>query len=331
MTHIELRIDVTEAAALGQSVEMAVSVFLPDPAIVPERPVAIFAAPGGGYNRRYFFLQIPGHEGYDEAAYHIDRGFIHCAIDHVGFGDSTIPDLSKVGFQTLADTHDACVRQLVEMLRAGTLHDGFPAVRDLFAVGMGQSFGGGVTILTQARKGTFDAIIAAGKSAIHTCLPQPNPEMFEFSLQRSVDIKEGMGQSPHTITQEGIDYVYAFHWEDVPRDIIAMDMEGGYPLRVTSPDFGSTTMPDCAVAMTSRNALTEDAGKITVPVLIANGERDTCPDPHAEPGAYTASPDVMTFIVPRMAHMHNFASSRELLWQRIESWSRLQADTVRQS
>ncbi|KHK89086.1 alpha/beta hydrolase [Novosphingobium malaysiense] len=328
MKHLELRIDVSGAAGLGQQVEMAVSVFLPEPAAMPARPLAIFAAPGGGYNRRYYFLNIPGHEGYSEADYHVGRGIIYLAIDHVGFGDSTIPDLSKVSFQTLADTHDACVRQLARALEDGTLANGFPPVPGLFKVGMGQSFGAGVTILTQSRKGTFDAIIPAGKSAIHTCLPQPSAELFEFSRQRSQGVREGMGMSPHKITHEGIDYVYAFHWEDVPRDIIALDLEGGYPLRVTAPDFGSTTMPDCAIAMTSEGAMSEDAARITVPVLIANGERDTCPDPHAEPGAYNASPDVGTFIVPSMAHMHNFASTRQILWRRIGDWSLMLAAAV---
>jgi hypothetical protein len=27
------------------------------------------------------------------------------------------------------------------------------------------------------------------------------------------------------------------------------------------------------------------------------------------------------FICPRMGHMHNFASTRELFWRRIETWS----------
>jgi len=60
-------------------------------------------------------------------------------------------------------------------------------------------------------------------------------------------------------------------------------------------------------------------------VLIANGERDTCPEPHKEPGAYSASPDVSMVIVPTMAHMHNFASTRETLWRRLRDWSQMLA------
>jgi len=56
-------------------------------------------------------------------------------------------------------------------------------------------------------------------------------------------------------------------------------------------------------------------------VLIAAGERDVVSDPHAEPAAFRSSKDVSVYVVPNMAHMHNFASTRTLLWDRIADWS----------
>ena len=55
------------------------------------------------------------------------------------------------------------------------------------------------------------------------------------------------------------------------------------------------------------------------------GERDVLVDPRGELRAYGSSPSVDFFVCPRMAHMHNFAGTRELFWQRIETW----ADWVR--
>ena len=69
-----------------------------------------------------------------------------------------------------------------------------------------------------------------------------------------------------------------------------------------------------------------EAAAVTVPVFVGVGERDVCPAPLAEPGAYRRSRDVSVFIVPRMAHMHNFACTREVLWNRLVSWSRMIAD-----
>src|SRR3954469_5532728 len=54
MKTVELRVDVTQAALLGQTLETAGRVPLPDPATLPEPPIVCFGWPGGGYSRRYF-------------------------------------------------------------------------------------------------------------------------------------------------------------------------------------------------------------------------------------------------------------------------------------
>lgn len=325
MQRLERRIDVSDAAELGEAVEMAVSIYLPDPALLPERPVAIFACPGGGYSRHYFEMRFERHSGYHEAEWHVARGTIYVTIDHVGVGESTISDLSRITFQTLAATHDSCVRQIAGVLQAGTLAEGFPAVPDLFTVGMGQSMGGGVSILAQGRFATFDAIAPCGVSAIHTALPQRDAGAFDQGKARFDAVAEGRAKSHLETDHGGVDYVYAFHWEDVPADILEEDMRGGYPIRQTAPIFGSVTIPYCAVQMMLPGAFAAEAARIAVPVLVANGERDTCPDPHAEAAAYSSSRDVSIFIVPTMAHMHNFASTRTQLWQRLHDWSRMVA------
>lgn len=321
MQVIELRVDVTGAAGLGRPVEMATTVHLPDPSNLPDVPIAIFACPGGGYSRQYYDLSFEGHRGYSEAKWHAGRGTIHIAIDHVGVGESTIPDLSQISFQTLAATHDACVREITARLRAGTLCQGFPPV-DPFLVGMGQSMGGGVTVLAQGRFATFDAIAPCGVSAIHTALPQPDQAAFEHGVRRFDAVADGRVTSHVEHDHEGVDYRYAFHWEDVPAEIVEADMAGGFPVRVSAPSFGSLTIPHCAVTMMLPGAFSADAARVAVPVLVVNGERDTCPAPHAEAAAYPASRDVTIFIVPQMAHMHNFASTREVLWRRLDAWSK---------
>lgn len=324
MQKIDRRIDVTAAAKLGEPVEMAVSIYLPDLDRLPEKPVAIFACPGGGYSRHYFDMHFAGHENYSEAEYHVSRGTIYFTIDHVGVAESTLPE-ARIEFETLADTHDSCVRQLLADLRAGTLAPGFPAVSP-FAVGMGQSLGGGVTIITQGRHATFDAIAPFGKSAIHTALPQRNKEEFELGVRRFDAVKQGLVTKSDELDQTGIDYVYPFHWEDIPADILALDTEGGYPLRTHAPYFASATLPQCSVRMMLPGILTEDAARISVPVMIGVGERDTCPEPLKEPAAYPLSRDVMVCIVPTMAHMHNFAGTRERLWRRFHAWTRMLAE-----
>ena len=331
MQRIERHIDVTAAAGLGQTIELAATIFLPDPSRLPARPLAIFAAPGGGYSRGYLDLRFANHQCYSEAEHHVSRGMIYVAIDHVGVGESSLPDLARISFQTLAATHDSCVGQIAAGLRAGALSERFPPCPNLFTVGMGQSMGGGVAILAQGRFATFDAIAPCGVSAIHTVLPQRTPAEVEHGKARFADLRQdaaGRGAatvSHETMSHEGVDYLYPFHWEDVPADILEADMQGGYPVRRTAPPFGSATIPHCAVQMMTPGCFADDSARITAPVFIGLGERDTCPDPHAEPKAYPSSRDVSLFIVPTMAHMHNFASTRRQLWDRLHGWARLVA------
>jgi alpha-beta hydrolase superfamily lysophospholipase len=73
--------------------------------------------------------------------------------------------------------------------------------------------------------------------------------------------------------------------------------------------------------MMTEGAVAQEAEAIEVPVLVGCGERDVVPDPWAEPGAYRGTCDVMVKVVPRMAHMHNFARTRVLLWDAIERFA----------
>jgi hypothetical protein len=57
---VELTIDVTAAAALGEPASIALPVALPDPARLGQPATVCFAKPGGGYGRRYDTDDLPG-------------------------------------------------------------------------------------------------------------------------------------------------------------------------------------------------------------------------------------------------------------------------------
>jgi pimeloyl-ACP methyl ester carboxylesterase len=325
-TH-ELRLDVTRAAGLPGRQELAATAYLPDALPSGEPPIVMFAIPGGGYARGYFDMHFPGHTAYSQAEHHTRAGLILIALDPLGVGASSIPDLEAVGLDMLADTYDLAVRAVLARLEEGTLAAGIGLVSKPCVVGIGQSMGGCITILTQGRHQSFDAIAPLGYSAIHTMLPQRTEAdaaraRATFTAGRGADLHEvSVAQTSTQIA----DYVYPFHFEDVPRDILEADMGGGYPLRKTVPPFGSATIPTCAVLMMSPGLVKREAAAIEVPVLVGVGERDVCPDPWAEPSAYRRSRDITLIVVPRMAHMHNFAGTRARLWERLLAWSRFVA------
>ena len=65
-----------------------------------------------------------------------------------------------------------------------------------------------------------------------------------------------------------------------------------------------------------------EAAVIEVPVFIGAGERDTVATPREEPRAYQRCNDITVVTIPRMAHMHNMASTRKKMWQRIHTWGK---------
>jgi len=327
---VELHIDVSASVPLPAPLVIAASLYLPDPAKLAATPVVLFAAPGGGYSRGYFDLHFEGRSGYSQAEYHAARGTIVVAYDHLGVGDSTTRHNNSLTVEMIADANHAMVTDVLSHLATGGIRPGFPAIPNACVIGVGQSMGAGVTIVMQGRHRTFNAVAILGVSAIHTQLPQATPEAarrsrVNFMFTRATPNEQlSVPNSASNIA----DFKYPFHWDDLPQDILDADMQGGYPIRTSAPYFGSATIPVCAVAMNSPGYFTPEAAMIEVPVFIGVGERDVCPNPWAEPSAYWNSKDVSLYVVPRMAHMHNFASSRELLWRRLDRWSAIVSDGV---
>lgn len=321
---IDLRIDVSHAVPLAGRHEVAMTAYLPPAVSAGARPVAIFASPGGGYTRRYYDLQPLGRGGYSQAEAHVRDGFIFVCYDHLGVGDSSTEHLREYTIPQLAAANHAAASEVARRLAEGTLSEHLPPLPDVVRIGIGQSMGGCVTVVMQGRHATFDAIAPLGNSAIHTVLPQRDAVERQRGLEHHARVggRQLADITVEEASQGVVDFAYPFHWEDVPAGIVQADMGGGFPLRKTAPPWGSLTVPPCAVTLMTPGVIAAEAAAVQVPVLIAMGERDVCPEPHAEPAAYRGSSDVSLFIVPRMAHMHNFASTRALLWARIASWSR---------
>lgn len=316
-----LTVDVTVRKARGGKARIVATLFVP--ADLPPSPTVMFALPGGGYSRGYFDLQFPGHVGYSQAEHHAGCGVVFVAMDHLGVGESTTTANDVLTIEDIAAANDAAVRQILAGLRAGTLVEGLPAIAPGFVVGTGQSMGGGVSIIMQGRHRTYDAIAPLGYSAVHTSLPQRDPALRAMGkavfarFSRATPLHEL--SVPHT-SEQVPDFLYPFHWEDVPPDILAADMAGGYPLRTSPPPWGSATIPRCVVGMMAKGYVAEEAAASDVPVFLGFGERDVSEDPAREPSMFTQARDITVFVVPRMAHMHNFASTRRALWERSLDW-----------
>jgi pimeloyl-ACP methyl ester carboxylesterase len=274
----------------------------------------IFAFPGGGYNRHYYDLDLPGHRGYSQAAHHAGQGFVVVTIDHIGTGDSSVPD-AALDYSDIARLNAAAVAQVSQLLGSGRLPADVPRVRVGARMGLGQSYGGLLLTVLEGEHPTFDGVAFLGWSAIES-RPRTDlgmPPMDALLLPP----RSGLA---HPLRA-------AMHFDDEPEDIVEEDMRG-WPQRdgVPVPAWATRHMPGgphqrSALSPVDPGVVSEQAARIACPVFTACGERDVCADLRREPAAYATSPDITLFFLPRSSHMHNFASTRQLLWRRIDSWA----------
>lgn len=325
---IDLTLDVRDSAGFGRPAWIAVTVSLPDPATVASAPVVCFAKPGAGFSRRYYTCDLPGPASGAQADWHTDRGWIFVSIDHLGVGDSSTDlDSSQLDLTVLARASLDAENQVLSRLRGGTLSGSFPPLVEPVRIGIGQSMGGAVTIVQQGRYHCYDGVAILGYSAVHTHPPSPHGEPLVAAWrlrdlpdlvlnQRRVDASDRTLGSP--VGTASIHW--SLYWDETESGgpISTGDSQAG---RGAFPPWLSATLPHGLLgAVLTPGVVAPEAAAIESPVLVAMGQRDSVPDPRGELRAYMSSPSVDFFVCPRMAHMHNFAGTRELFWQKIDTW-----------
>ncbi|MCW2547889.1 MAG: hypothetical protein JWN96_2349 [Mycobacterium sp.] len=315
MRSTDIVIEVPPGAGIAEPFTIAVTVHLPDgPA-----PVSVVAIglPGGGYNRGYYDIKLQGRPGYSQAEYHTSRGWIFIACDPAGVGESSAPRAPQT-IRQVASVQAQVVRTVRERLAAGTLVEAQPPAASALLIGLGQSMGGCFTIAAQGAHDVYDAIGILGFSARHTQLPLPDGA--SVSVPAAPD---GGAPSPEQVVAALMaSFQWTFHWEDVPAEIAAWDM-ASVPMRegVNLPAWAlrGASLP-CGVDMLEPGIIAAEAAAVSVPVLVAQGARDVVPEPRREPAAYSAADHITIVSLPTMAHMHNFASTREQMWRAVHAW-----------
>lgn len=316
LTRHDVRLDVSGAVGMADA-KVAATLIVPSERAAT--PILAVAFPGGGYGRGYWDIQWPG--GYSQAEYHASRGWVFAAVDHLGVGDSALVDPAELTIEVLAAAESAACSQIRAMLCSGDFGPNTPTHEaNPFVIGIGQSMGGCVSIVAQATARAFDALAVLGYSASRTVLPSPEGGILVTPVSRGRTDREAITAGAAEIGDVEV-FAWSFHYEDVDPTIYREDLRGGYPFRTDFvPPWGSATIPPAAASMLAPSVVADEAAAIEVPVFIGVGERDVCPDPRSEPASYRSANQIGLCVVERMAHMHNFASSRSVLWERLHRW-----------
>ncbi len=308
----DIRVDVTQAVGTGETLSVGATVWLPEDLSRGGPRTVIFGFPGGGYTRDYWDLQLPGHPGYSEVEHHLRTGHLFIGCDHLGVGTSDQPQRA-LDYDAVARANAHAAREIGAALAAGALLAGIGPIQIAATAALGQSFGGFLLIISQGTEAVFDAIGVLGYSARDPQTPWPD----SLSLDDVLNLRAGNGRD-HPLTP-------TFHFPDVPEEIVLADMTK-LPGTLTSGAAWSTPYNPGGPALRSERrprdplAVAAEAARIQCPVLVVAGEIDVVLEPALEPSAYAASPHITTVVMPRMAHMHNFASTRVQLWEIIDDW-----------
>lgn len=295
--YLSLRIPIGGVDGFGPAPVVSGWLFAPqglDPAKIRNVALCIH---GGGYDKRYFHIEVPGRGDYSLCRYFTDRGVIALTIDCLGTSESSQAEEAEfVTAQTLAKAHHAVAQRVASGLRAGTLVPELPPLPQIALTGIGHSLGGMLSIVQQAAHRSFDRVAVLGWSNLGLNLdPRALRPMFDPSGKYAYSSPE---------------LRRAFHMSDLPADVLDCPAE-----REVFP-VSLTLAAEAADRETTRRA----AGSIEAPVFVCFGAEDTAPSPRSEVACYARADDVTFFQLAGSAHCHNFAGTRTALWDRLLRW-----------
>jgi pimeloyl-ACP methyl ester carboxylesterase len=310
MQSYDIRVDVTGSVDVAGSLQTAATVHLPDRIDGPL--TAIFGFPGGAYARGYYDVRML--PGYSQAQHHTDRGIVFVACDHFGLGDSSAVADFDLTVERMAAGNHAATRAVLAGLRAGTLIDGLGPLAIDKVIGIGQSMGGCLVTVQQGTYRSFDAIGVLGYGCAGASFTMPDGSKVKFPAPgRGEAVDAQAAAALDRVAENAAMFAHSFHAPDTAPELLAA--ESG-PDAAKMP-WRTAGAPSCAAMMMAEDTIAAEAAMVDVPVLSACGELDIVHDPWSEPAAFASSRDITLLVVRGMRHMHNFAPTRAVLWDRI--------------
>lgn len=307
-------VDVTGRIPIEGSHHIATWVFPPARSVGRAGPVPLlFCLPGGSYTKAYWHLEVAGHAGYSFGEHLAAQGALVIAVDHIGTGDSSRhPRAAELTPDVVAAANAAAFTTLVERAVKGSLVPGLGPLKIGPTVGVGHSMGAMLAVFQQSLHSSFDAIAPLGYGTVGPILDwaESGATVAVPSYEAIMGpARAGAFDTPFEADRTMPSMRHHFYWGDVPAEVIAAD------------DLTSTHLPGVTGPLSIVPFIASDhAGRVSCPVFIGLGERDSTPRHHDEARAYYSSSDITLFVVPKSGHCHNTAGTRHLLWDRLGRW-----------
>jgi pimeloyl-ACP methyl ester carboxylesterase len=279
----------------------------------PSESVVWCCLPGGGCSAGYFDLVVDDDDTtYSMAAYLADAGYAVLILDHLGSGASSrVDDDFLLTPEIVADANQAAFSTLLDQLRTGTLVPELASLDSLRPIGLGHSMGAMLTIVQQARHGTYSAVVnlGSGGDGLPEYLRDPTWVTADVSWVRASLAELARVQADGPRPEGGRPVI--FHTEDVPATVLTAFR-------------GQTTklLPTCGLVTLIPGGTDAERGALSVPLFLGFGEHDLSEDARATVGRYRSCPDITLVVLAGSGHCHNQAANRHQLWQRLLAWAR---------
>ncbi|MCW2547993.1 MAG: hypothetical protein JWN96_2453 [Mycobacterium sp.] len=259
-------------------------------------------------SRRYFDLDGADPAGsFSMASHCVTAGFVVALVDHLGVGESSVPDdpwlLTPA---VVADADASATDQIVDGLRCGSW--GFPALPGVRPVAVGHSMGGLIAVMQQARHRQFVGLGLLGTSACG---------LREVLTEEEIAALDSGDLSVATITRLA---EKRFGKAIVPPP--EPDASDSSPARKALAAARSNMLSTCGLTSMMTGSMRAEFEAIDVPVYLGVGEFDIAGPSHGIPADFPNSKDVSLFVLPGAGHNTNVSSNRSELWDRLLGWVR---------
>jgi len=247
-----------------------------------EPSAMLWCVPGGGCSRDYwdFDVRDEPRERYSFARYLARRGVVVVTADHLGSGESSRPVEERLRSSASLAAHMHAA--LLEARRD-------PALADLPVVGVGHSFGAGMTLRQQHLHDDFDALVLLGWS----------------SIQLGVVYADG---SIRAMGSPG---------EPAGIGVTNLGFNADRRLIEANRSVATVMLQPAIDEVATAGRLEPVSRSVRVPVYLGFGEFDMALDMPAEAALYADAPVVTTAVLPGSYHFHNLQPGHELLWSGI--------------
>jgi pimeloyl-ACP methyl ester carboxylesterase len=197
------------------------------------------------------------------------------------------------------------VSQVAADVRYGRVSPALPPLNAFRSVGVGHSMGAMIVTLQQAGAAVYDAV------ALLCFTTRGLPEVLSEE-ERAVAAQPARGAADYARLAQ------ARFGEPFPQ--IVQPARGESAAVAALARVQGRLAAVCAMQSMLPGNVAAEAAALTVPVLLAAGDRDLAGPPHDIPAAFTGSNDVRLVVVPRCGHHPFVVAGAARLYACLANW-----------